>query len=182
MKKTMILSYLITACCVAFFCTISNAGQSGKAMGAGGKTATASSDAARIYRSTMAGAGALTVPMLKQCLRLDKKVASADSRLSELDAAMASIESDIEQLNAYIDINSDKVDTTSQKAVDMFNAKINQHSSKINEYNEQIYKRKSYYGVYKKLHTTFKQECANEEYYEDDYRRAVKKVGYGISR
>jgi len=182
MKKAMILSYLVTTCCVAFFCTISNAGQSIKAMGAGGKTATAGSTAARVYRSTMVGAGALTVPMLEQCLRLDKKIALADSQLTELDDAMGSIESDIEQLDTYIDTNSAKVDTTSQEAVDMFNAKINQHSSKINEYNEQIYKRKSDYAVYKKLYTKFKQECANEEYYEDDYRKAVMKVGYGISR
>lgn len=182
MRKTMILSCLIGTCCVAFFCITSNAGQSGNAMGAGVKTVTARSTAAKAYRSTMAGAGALTVPMLEWCIRLEKKIASADTQLTELDDAMALISTNIDQLITYIDTNSDKIDTTSQEAVDTFNGKINQHSTNIKEYNALLNQRNSDYNVYVGLHSTFKQECASEEYYEEDYKRAVKNVGYGLRR
>jgi outer membrane murein-binding lipoprotein Lpp len=130
----------------------------------------------------MTGTGALTVPMLERCLRLNKQIKSAGIKIAEREVTMSQIASEIEQLNSFIDTNSAKVNTTRQDAVDTFNAKINQYSSAVANYNILLDKRNSDFDIYDDLYGRFKQECANKRYYDDDYQKAVKNVGFEMPR
>lgn len=159
-----------------FFVAGAQAGMLGKAIKSGAKGMAAT----RIYRHTVGGEGALTIAMLERCIKKQKTLAGIEVVITATDKKIVTMEQELKQLKSYIDANVNKVDTTSQTAIDHYNGKIARYRQVVSDFNELIEKRTGKVSSYQSINTDFEKQCIGQNYYEDDYQKAEKKLGFGF--
>ncbi|MDH3347061.1 MAG: hypothetical protein OEM02_03030 [Desulfobulbaceae bacterium] len=176
MKKIIILLAFIFIGNFSVECA--EAGVLGKTLRAGGKASTAS----KIYRNAVDGEGALTIAMLERCIIKQHNLGKIETDITDIDKKITAMEQELNQIKAYVDDNADKVDNTSQAAIDIYNGKIDKYQEIVPAFTNMIEERNGQVTAYQAISVELEKQCVGQNYYEDDYQKAVQNIGYGFDK
>ncbi|HEU4459217.1 MAG TPA: hypothetical protein VFR90_08860 [Methylibium sp.] len=111
----------------------------------------------------------LSKTQLRQCLELQGKLeaqgAQARRARAELDAAKA----EFDRFEAQLQSERTSLDTGNKAAVDAYNAKLEKRRQMVADYNARTPQASAQQQSYVELGRSWKGECENRPYDEDDY-------------
>ncbi|MCI5212072.1 MAG: hypothetical protein D3910_25570 [Candidatus Electrothrix sp. ATG2] len=181
MHRKKIFRTLVLSTLLSFFLSTHTAGAHTEEAESQKNILKAVGKASRSYRRTPAGQeGALTEKMIEKCILLKQKIDTSGAEAKTIAAKLDSLKKEAEELRASLEKNKETIDLTQPEAVAAYNQKINLYTAKTNEHEA---RRNEYNGkvvLYQKKASQFDKECKGQSYYEDDYQKLVKKLGYGM--
>lgn len=137
--------------------------------------------AAREYRETTNGPGALTREMIEACVVLRIDMEKDANNLENLRQELGKLNNKVKDLGAYLQNNKGQFDEndTSTARVE-YNAKVKEYNSNIPILKKKTQQYQDMIKPYKEKEGKFEQECNNQPYYEDDYKAIEEKMGRGM--
>lgn len=134
----------------------------------------------REYRKTPTGKGALTAKMIRSCIKLKKKLdQKSDNAVVENDDLQVMSE-ELELMSQALSETEQSLDRNDQDAVAEHNKNIELYGEKQAEYQARVEEYTARIGPYKKLVKKFKKQCDGQLYYDDDYAKVTKELGYTL--
>lgn len=134
----------------------------------------------REYRKSPTGKGALTPKMIRNCIKLKKKLDQSSEKASVENDDLKVLSEELELMAEAISESEQSLDKNDadaivehNKNVELYQEKQTEYQGKVEEYNAQI-------GPYKKLAKKFKKQCDGQQYYDDDYQKVKKELGYSL--
>ncbi len=144
------------------------------------KKAAESGTEERQYRESPTGEGALTVVMLKNCIKLKKKIDKQQKAADKEERRLGKQKKELEDFVAELKKEAEGIDPKDNEAITAHNERAKmvkimneEYIQAANHYNQSV-------SSYNKRHKKFVRQCKGQKYYDDDYEQAVEEVGYGF--
>jgi len=134
----------------------------------------------KAYRKSTVGEGAMTEEMIKNCIILKRDIDAGGTELKKSKPQVDSIKKKLEALATYLESSEDSIDHSDSKAVFTYNVNVKLYQSKATEYKSLQEEFNGKIDIYKQQTLKFDKECKDQKYYEDDYEKVVKKLGYRL--
>lgn len=172
-KKYFTIIFLFTVSLTLSMPGQSEAGTLGKLMKAAGK-------ASRVYRKSTIGKGAMTGEMIENCIVLNRDINEKATELKKSKPMIEKVKKELDELAGLLRSQKGSVDPRDAKAVAAYNEKVNLYQAKAKKYKSLQETFNGKIGIYKQKVSQFDKECKDQQYYKDDYEKAVEKLGYGL--
>ncbi len=169
---------LITICSLLFI-SLSLAGTSQSATPVA-PVAESEAPQVKVYRQTPDGEGHLTEQMIETCILSKQGMDTEYGVINEMKPKLDLFSQEIAKLKKHIDGDIDEMDFEDPLKEFSHEEKVKMHRAKIVEHNELLKEYNAKADVYKPKAEKFNKDCKDQPYYEDDYKKVVEKVGFGL--
>jgi len=134
----------------------------------------------RAYRKSAVGKGAMTEEMIENCIILIREIETAGSNIKKFRLRVDTRKKEIDDMGVALKNSKAKINRSDANSVAAYNKKIKLYQTKVTALNSLREEYNNDVGQYQHQTKRFEKECKDQSYYQDDYDKVVKKLGYGM--